>query len=375
MPHAATPHKRRARWCCGGRKDPSAASPRSRRAPPPPPPLPALPTHAPLPPLTQPGCPLLRPSSPCVVRQDAIDGLGLPVASDSLHASGSQPHLLVPPTWAAQHPPPPPGSAPRRRDLPPQKEKAQKASLWTIVKESVGKDLTRVCLPVYFNEPLGALQKFAEELEYSDLLDHAAAERAGSPLRHLLVAAFAVSAYASTVNRTFKPFNPLETETYELVCHEKGFRLLSEKVSHHPTVMACLAEGRGWTLKCACAPPSPPSPLPSAAALLAGPGRPPPALAPLLAYTLPSARTPPPPGAAQRDAGGADEVQGAVHRARAPRAVPGAVPRRGGAELEQGEDHHQQHHLGEHLPHPHGDDDGARARRLRRTGAAFALFA
>lgn len=32
-------------------------------------------------------------------------------------------------------------------------------------------DLTRVCLPVYFNEPLSALQRTAEDLEYSELLD------------------------------------------------------------------------------------------------------------------------------------------------------------------------------------------------------------
>ncbi len=31
----------------------------------------------------------------------------------------------------------------------------------------------QVCLPVYFNEPLSALQKMAEELEYSELLDKA----------------------------------------------------------------------------------------------------------------------------------------------------------------------------------------------------------
>lgn len=30
-----------------------------------------------------------------------------------------------------------------------------------------------MCLPVYFNEPLSALQKMAEELEYSELLDKA----------------------------------------------------------------------------------------------------------------------------------------------------------------------------------------------------------
>ena len=32
-------------------------------------------------------------------------------------------------------------------------------------------DLSKVCLPVYFNEPTSALQKIAEELEYSHLLD------------------------------------------------------------------------------------------------------------------------------------------------------------------------------------------------------------
>lgn len=31
-------------------------------------------------------------------------------------------------------------------------------SLWSLIKDMVGKDLTRVCLPVYFNEPLSALQ-------------------------------------------------------------------------------------------------------------------------------------------------------------------------------------------------------------------------
>ncbi len=46
-------------------------------------------------------------------------------------------------------------------------------SLWSIIRDNVGKDLSRVCLPVYFNEPLSALQKLAEDLEYSGLLDQA----------------------------------------------------------------------------------------------------------------------------------------------------------------------------------------------------------
>lgn len=64
------------------------------------------------------------------------------------------------------------GPPPQRRDRLPKPQQAEKSvSLWSILKEVVGKDLTRVCLPVYFNEPLSALQKLAEELEYSEVID------------------------------------------------------------------------------------------------------------------------------------------------------------------------------------------------------------
>ena len=58
--------------------------------------------------------------------------------------------------------------------------------------------------------------------------------------------AFAVSGYAGTEGRTRKPFNPLLGETFEYVNPEKGFRFFSEKVVHHPTILAGIAEGRGW---------------------------------------------------------------------------------------------------------------------------------
>lgn len=139
------------------------------------------------------------------------------------------------------------GSAPKRRSALPEPIQAEKSvSLWSLIKEMVGKDLTRVCLPVYFNEPLSALQKTAEDLEYSELLDEAYKFPRHSVDRLLKVAAFAVSPYSSTVGRTSKPFNPLLGETYELVHVEKGFRFISEKVSHHPTIIAAHAEGRGW---------------------------------------------------------------------------------------------------------------------------------
>lgn len=50
--------------------------------------------------------------------------------------------------------------------LPALKNPDQKVSIWKIIKDSVGQDLSRVTVPVYFNEPLSMLQKFAEVMEY-----------------------------------------------------------------------------------------------------------------------------------------------------------------------------------------------------------------
>jgi hypothetical protein len=65
-------------------------------------------------------------------------------------------------------------------------------------------------------------------------------------MRLLCVGAFAVSGYSSTEGRTCKPFNPLLGETYEADYPDKGLRFFSEKVSHHPMIVACHCEGRGW---------------------------------------------------------------------------------------------------------------------------------
>lgn len=61
----------------------------------------------------------------------------------------------------------------RRKKLPDPIEKEKGVSLWSMIKDNIGKDLTRVCLPVYFNEPISSLQKCFEDLEYSHLLDQA----------------------------------------------------------------------------------------------------------------------------------------------------------------------------------------------------------
>lgn len=136
----------------------------------------------------------------------------------------------------------------RRTKLPNPLEKEKGVSLWSMIKDNVGKDLTRVCLPVYFNEPISSLQKCFEDMEYSYLLDRAYEHgKAGNSLQRILnVAAFAVSAYASSEGRHCKPFNPLLGETYEADYPDRGIRFFSEKVSHHPTLIACHCEGRGW---------------------------------------------------------------------------------------------------------------------------------
>lgn len=61
----------------------------------------------------------------------------------------------------------------RRKKLPDPVEKEKGVSLWSMIKDNIGKDLTKVCLPVYFNEPLSSLQKCFEDMEYSYLLDRA----------------------------------------------------------------------------------------------------------------------------------------------------------------------------------------------------------
>lgn len=136
----------------------------------------------------------------------------------------------------------------RRDSLPEPKEKEKPVGLWSIIKDNIGKDLSGVCLPVFFNEPLSSLQKCFEDLEYSCLVDRALewGKQGNDLMRILSIAAFAVSGYASTEGRQCKPFNPLLGETYEADYPDKGLRFFSEKVSHHPMIVACHCEGRGW---------------------------------------------------------------------------------------------------------------------------------
>lgn len=47
-------------------------------------------------------------------------------------------------------------------------------AIWDIIKDSIGQDLSKITVPVFFNEPLSVLQKQAQALEYAELLTQAA---------------------------------------------------------------------------------------------------------------------------------------------------------------------------------------------------------
>lgn len=135
----------------------------------------------------------------------------------------------------------------RRTCLPSPSPNNSTISLWNILRNNIGKDLSKVAMPVHLNEPLNTLQRLCEELEYSELLDRAASTQ--DPFQRMVyIATFVVSGYASSYYRTGgKPFNPVLGETYECDRPDKGFRFLAEQVSHHPPISACHAESRNFT--------------------------------------------------------------------------------------------------------------------------------
>lgn len=119
-------------------------------------------------------------------------------------------------------------------------------SLWSVIKNAIGKDLTKLPLPVNFNEPLSMLQRLTEDFEYSSLIDKAAL--CNDPYEQMAyITAFTVSSFASSATRTGKPFNPLLGETFECDRTEDlGWRCISEQVSHHPPLVAQHCQGRRW---------------------------------------------------------------------------------------------------------------------------------
>ena len=63
-----------------------------------------------------------------------------------------------------------------REELPWLKDPNAKVSIWAIIKDSIGKDISKLSVPVYFNDCTSLLQKCAQAMEYNEILECAGEE-------------------------------------------------------------------------------------------------------------------------------------------------------------------------------------------------------
>ncbi|KAF3505141.1 hypothetical protein F2Q69_00045857 [Brassica cretica] len=119
---------------------------------------------------------------------------------------------------------------------------------WKMMQKYIGSDITSmVTLPVIIFEPMTTLQKMAELMEYSHLLDMA--DKTQDPyMRMVYASTWAISVYYA-YQRTWKPFNPILGETYEMTNHN-GINFIAEQVSHHPPTSAAHAENEHFSYDC-----------------------------------------------------------------------------------------------------------------------------
>ena len=121
-----------------------------------------------------------------------------------------------------------------------------KINVWSILKSNIGRDLSKITMPVYLNEPLSMLQKVTEYAEYRECFVRAnnCDDRYLRPA--LVLSAFFI-ALSNTINRIKKPFNPLLGETYEYI--DKDLRVITEQVSHHPPISSFFMESDDFTME------------------------------------------------------------------------------------------------------------------------------
>ena len=114
-----------------------------------------------------------------------------------------------------------------------------------MAKNLVGKDLSKIALPVILNEPATVLQKAAEScFEQSKTFTKVSYMHESSTERLLYLAAANAGYYEQMIGRLGKPFNPMLGETYEYIAPD--FRYMAETVSHHPPVFALSYEGQNF---------------------------------------------------------------------------------------------------------------------------------
>lgn len=119
-------------------------------------------------------------------------------------------------------------------------------------QQYIGMDVTSLLsVPVWIMEPFSILQKAAEIMEYTELLD--TANKCTDPLeRHAWVVAYTVTPFGAS-ERAWKPFNPILGETFELQIGQ-GVKYVAEQVSHHPPICAAYAENASFKYQLVSAP-------------------------------------------------------------------------------------------------------------------------
>lgn len=134
----------------------------------------------------------------------------------------------------------------QRESFPCKRDPNARINVWELLKNSVGKDISRIAMPVYLNDPVSMLQKIAELLEFADFL-RLANECTDPHLRLVYIAAFFFAVNPYTIPRLKKPFNPILGETFEF--SQGGIHFIAEQVSHHPPISAFYCESPDFTFE------------------------------------------------------------------------------------------------------------------------------
>lgn len=133
-----------------------------------------------------------------------------------------------------------------REGLPAFRDPKNSINLWSIFKENIGKDLSKITMPVYTKEPITMLQKFGEFIEYLYLLKTANATE-DKHLRIIFVSAVLYILYANTINRLKQPFNSLLGETYEYI--DGDVKIVMEQVCNHPPILSFFCDSLDFQIK------------------------------------------------------------------------------------------------------------------------------
>ncbi|KAG2437075.1 hypothetical protein HYH02_011334 [Chlamydomonas schloesseri] len=117
-----------------------------------------------------------------------------------------------------------------RDRLPAPKPLGRGFSIWSILKNMIGRDLTKITMPATINEPTSMTQRMAEVLENCSLLEKAAGTPNRRPGPAYAGVVLAAGGLQSQPQRDNKPFNPLLGETFEWVAPDGTARYLCEQV-------------------------------------------------------------------------------------------------------------------------------------------------